>query len=70
MREGADISDVQHLLQPRVAAETNDTASSAKTILNGQEAHVSVAFHACRQETKMPRPERAPMWYRHWGLNE
>jgi hypothetical protein len=71
MREGADIRNLQHFLQPGVATETKDAGSSTKCILNRQEEQVSAAtLGASRHEPKLPMPERAPIWYRHWGLNE
>jgi hypothetical protein len=65
MREGPDKYNVQ------VATETKETGLSAKRILNRQAEQVPPAeLGAGRPETKMAIPMRAPLWYRHWGLNE
>jgi len=71
MREGADMNNVQHSLQARVSTEVKETGSKAKRNLSRQEERVSAVAHgADHSETGMPIPARAPMWYRHWGLNE
>jgi hypothetical protein len=70
MREGADKNYVEHSLQAKVSIEVNETGSGAKRNLSRQEEHVSPATHVARPETGMVIPEHAPMWYRHWGLNE
>jgi hypothetical protein len=59
-------------LQPRVMADGNETGSSAKRNLNRQkeQSPLPAACGGGGPETKMLMPVRAPVWYRHWGLNE
>jgi hypothetical protein len=68
MREGPDKSNVQHSTQPRLAAEESETGSSAKRALKRQAGQVPLTHGAGRPEPNMP--VHAPIWYRHWGLNE
>jgi len=72
MRKGPDKDNVQHPLQAKVVAQGKETGSSAKRNVNGQEEQVSLPAVSGGgwPVPKMPEPVRAPMWYRHWGLNE
>jgi len=53
-------------------AEGKGTRSSASRNLHRQEEQIqfTAAHDTDRVESKMPMPLRAPVWYRHWGLNE
>jgi hypothetical protein len=69
MREGPDKSNGQHCLPARVATEVKATGTTATRLLNRQEEQFPTAARGVGwPEPNMP--VRAPMWYRHWGLNE
>src|SRR5690242_12466302 len=71
MRESADKNKVRHSLQERVFTEVKETGSNAKRAFNWQQEQESpVAHRADCPEIEIPMPARAPIWYRHWGLNE
>ena len=72
MREVPENSNLHHSLQPRVVADGKETGSSASRNSHRQEEQIQfpAAHGADRLESKMPMPLRAPVWHRHWGLNE
>jgi hypothetical protein len=69
MREGADKNSVQYSFPATVSTEVKEAGSSPQRDLNRQEQLVSpVVYGTGRPDIAMPA--RAPLWYRHWGLNE